>query len=134
LFTPVYFQFLHTWVTFFFNISISLLPIKKMGQQKINYWTIIYLPIIYLPIYRKIHLVNWSKVCRPMKNGGLGIQRLRRFNSALLEKWLWRYGLENDSLWRSVIEAKYGNEWGGWCTKFVSRAYGVCLWKFIRSG
>ena len=22
---------------------------------------------------RKIHLVNWSKVCRPVKNGGLGI-------------------------------------------------------------
>ena len=33
LFTPVYFQFLHTWVTFFlfFYISISLLPIKKKG-------------------------------------------------------------------------------------------------------
>ena len=82
---------------------------------------------------RKIHLVNWSKICSPVKNGGLG-RCLRRFNSTLLAKWLWRYGLENDALWRRVIGAKYGNEWGGWCTKSVSGEYGVCLWKFIRSG
>ena len=56
------------------------------------------------------------------------------FNSASLAKWLWRYGLENDALWRRVIGAKYGNGWGGWCTKSVSGAYGVCLWKFIWSG
>ena len=37
-------------------------------------------------------------------------------------------------VWRRVIGAKYGNEWGGWCTKSVFGAYGVCLWKFIRSG
>ena len=51
-----------------------------------------------------------------MKNGGLGIRCLRRFNFAILAKWLWRYSLENDALWRRVIRAKYGNEWGGWCT------------------
>ena len=62
----------------------------------------------------KIHLVNWCKICRPVKNGGIGIRCLRRFNSALLAKWLWRNGLENDALWRRVIGVKYGNEWGGW--------------------
>ena len=82
----------------------------------------------------KLHLVNWSKVCRPMKNGGLGIRCLRRFNSALLAKWLWHYGMENDALWRRVIGAKYGNEWGGWCTQSMSGAYGVCMWKSIRRG
>uniref|UniRef100_A0A7N2LZJ6 FeS cluster biogenesis domain-containing protein n=1 Tax=Quercus lobata TaxID=97700 RepID=A0A7N2LZJ6_QUELO len=55
---------------------------------------------------RKIHLVNWSKVCRPVKNGGLGIWCLKRFNNALLAKWLWRYGWENDAFWRRVIGAK----------------------------
>ena len=44
----------------------------------------------------KIHLVNWAKVCRPLQAGGLGIRRLGNFNSALLGKWLWRYGLETD--------------------------------------
>ena len=42
--------------------------------------------------------------------------------------------METDALWRRVIEAKYENVWGGWCTKKVSSAYGVSLWRFIRSG
>ena len=46
----------------------------------------------------KIHLVTWAKVCRPLQVGGLGIRRLGNFNSALLGKWLWRYGLETDAL------------------------------------
>ena len=45
--------------------------------------------------------------------GGLGIRNLRRFNQALLEKWLWRLWTEKEHLWRRFIEAKYGNEWGG---------------------
>ena len=56
------------------------------------------------------------------------------FNSALLGKWLWRYGMKTDSLWRRVIEAKYGNIWGGQCTKKVTSPYGVSLWRFIGSG
>ena len=68
-----------------------------------------------------------------MKNGGLSIRFLRRFNSALLCKWLWHYGLENDDLGRRVIEVKYGNG-GGWFTKSIFGAYGICMWKFIRSG
>ena len=68
----------------------------------------------------KIHLVDWSKICRPVKNGGIGIRCWRRFNSALLAKWLWRYGLENDALWRRVIGAKYGNKW-------VVGAQNLCL-------
>ena len=51
----------------------------------------------------------------------------------MLGKWLRRYGTELDALWRRVIEAKYGNEWGGWHKKLVTRVYGVSLWKFIRS-
>ena len=63
----------------------------------------------------KKHLVNWANVCMPLHVGGLGIRRLGSFNSALLGKWLWRYGMETNALWR-VIEAKYGNFffWGGW--------------------
>ena len=58
----------------------------------------------------KLHLVKWAKVCKPMQVGGLGIRRWRSFNSALLGKWFWRYGLETDALWRRVIKSKYGNE------------------------
>ena len=51
-----------------------------------------------------------------------------------LGKWLWRYGLETDALWKRVIETKYGNVWGCWSTKKVTSVYGVSLWRFIRSG
>ena len=61
----------------------------------------------------KLHLVKWAKVYKPLQVRGLGIRRLGSFNSALLGKWLWRYGMETDALWRRVIEAKYGNIWGG---------------------
>ena len=39
----------------------------------------------------------------------------------------------NPSL-EAVIEIKYGNDWGGWCTKEVSNPYGVSLWRTIRQG
>uniref|UniRef100_A0A2N9GCH1 Reverse transcriptase domain-containing protein n=1 Tax=Fagus sylvatica TaxID=28930 RepID=A0A2N9GCH1_FAGSY len=80
----------------------------------------------------KYHLVSWPKICEPVSSGGLAIRNLRRFNQALLGKWLWRYGLERDALWRRVVEAKYGSLWGGWCSKEVRGSYGVGLWKNIR--
>jgi len=55
----------------------------------------------------KFHLVNWHKICNPIKSGGLVVQNLIQFNRALLGKWLWRYALERDALWRSVIEVKH---------------------------
>jgi hypothetical protein len=36
----------------------------------------------------KYHLVKWDKVCTPIDKGGLGIRNIRRFNQALLGKWL----------------------------------------------
>ena len=47
-------------------------------------------------------MVKWAKVCQSIQVGGLGIRRLRSFNFALLGKWLWRYGLEIDALWRNM--------------------------------
>ena len=61
----------------------------------------------------KIHLVKWATVCSPISSGGLGIRKIRLFNEDLLGKWLWRFGIEEDALWRQVIEIKYGCVWGG---------------------
>ena len=60
----------------------------------------------------KTHLVGWDKICTPIANGGLGIRKLTTFNKALLGKWLWRFGKEEDRLWRRVVVSKYGEEWG----------------------
>jgi hypothetical protein len=61
-----------------------------------------------------MHLVEWDKVCSPMDEGGLGIRNVRRFNQALLGKWLWRF-VHEGAWWRLVLVAKYGSDWGGWC-------------------
>uniref|UniRef100_A0A2N9ESH0 Reverse transcriptase zinc-binding domain-containing protein n=1 Tax=Fagus sylvatica TaxID=28930 RepID=A0A2N9ESH0_FAGSY len=41
---------------------------------------------------------------------------------------------EEAHLWRRVIAAKYGEEWGGWISKKVRGAHGCSLWKGILSG
>jgi hypothetical protein len=61
----------------------------------------------------KFHLVKWSKICSPMQTGGLGVRNLIQFNNALLGKWLWRYAMEREVLWRLVVETKYDIMRGG---------------------
>ena len=34
-------------------------------------------------------------------------------NKALLSKWAWRFGEEDNSAWKNVISLKYGTEEGG---------------------
>jgi hypothetical protein len=81
----------------------------------------------------KIHLVKWDMVCSPYSHGGLAIKNIRRFNEALLGKWLWRFGVERVAFWRKIIMVKYGSVEGGWVSKVPSGPHGVGLWKFIRS-
>ena len=40
--------------------------------------------------------------------------------------------MDTSHLWRQVIEIKYGNIQGGWCTKEVTATYDVSLWRTIR--
>ena len=82
----------------------------------------------------KTHLVGWDKVCAPIANGGLGIRKLTTFNKALLGKWLWRFGKEEDRLWRRVVASKYGEDWGVWTSKLGRGAHGCGLWRGIRMG
>ena len=56
---------------------------------------------------KKLHLVGWSKVTRPKKEGGLGIQAARAKNIALLAKLNWRLATEPNSLWAKVLTQKY---------------------------
>ena len=88
----------------------------------------------------KKHLLSWDKVCMLIANGGLGIRKLTTLNKALLGKWLWRFGIEENRLWRRVVALKFGEEWGdgplSWEGVFmgvvcgeVSRWGGKCLAK-----
>jgi len=52
---------------------------------------------------KKIHMVNWKKVMKPKKDGGLGLQTTKEKNTALLAKLNWRMHREKDSLWARVL-------------------------------
>jgi hypothetical protein len=82
----------------------------------------------------KFHLVNWHQTCSPLHSGGLGIRDVAIFNKALLGKWLWRYSMDPTSLWRQVIDSKYGSQGNFWCSNRVNSPHGVSLWKHIRAG
>ena len=64
--------------------------------------------------------MGWDTICKPKKEGGLGIRPLKQMNLALLGKWLWRIGEGLDGLWRHVLERKYGRLRHGWEVKDTS--------------
>ncbi|KAJ0462665.1 putative reverse transcriptase zinc-binding domain-containing protein [Helianthus annuus] len=57
----------------------------------------------------KMNWVAWDWVTWPKSKGGLGISRIKEVNEALLVKWGWRYRVENQNLWRKVVDACHGN-------------------------
>ena len=82
---------------------------------------------------RKIHLINWKQVCLSKTKGGLGIRSLLLMNKALLSKWAWRFGEEDNSPWKNVISLKYGTEEGGWFSRTPRGNAGLGLWKGINA-
>lgn len=56
---------------------------------------------------RKLHLVGWSKIIKPKKEGGIGIQAARAKNIALLSKLNWRMYHEKNTPWEKVMINKY---------------------------
>ncbi|KAL5583298.1 hypothetical protein UlMin_015740 [Ulmus minor] len=72
-------------------------------------------------------LVRWKTVCKPKELGGLGIGNLILRNKALLGKWLWRFPLEQHSLWAVVIRSKYGLDRNGWDTNRVTSFFDCLL-------
>ena len=39
---------------------------------------------------------------------GLGMIEIRKFNVALLGKWIWRLGTGEKGLWKEVLVSRYG--------------------------
>ncbi|KAL4391418.1 hypothetical protein AHAS_Ahas03G0243100 [Arachis hypogaea] len=57
---------------------------------------------------RKVHLLNWEKICKPKEEGGLGIRRAQETNQLFLMKLAWGLIHKRDALWVQVMRAKYG--------------------------
>ncbi|KAG5593764.1 hypothetical protein H5410_034996 [Solanum commersonii] len=81
--------------------------------------------------YKGFHLVEWKTLLLSKKQEDRN-KNIRKRNKSLLMKWLWRFPLEDQSLWGRVIRAKYGKE-GPRKTKEVTSTYGTGLWRSIRN-
>ncbi|XVF16288.1 hypothetical protein REPUB_Repub10bG0018300 [Reevesia pubescens] len=56
---------------------------------------------------RKLHLINWDKICLPKDQGGLGLRKSRSVNLSFLAKLGWKILQDNDNLWIEVMKMKY---------------------------
>ncbi|XP_062119126.1 uncharacterized protein LOC133832860 [Humulus lupulus] len=53
----------------------------------------------------KLHLTSWEQVCLPKKYGGVGFFEGRKWNIAMMAKYIWAISSKKDCLWlRNVIE------------------------------
>ncbi|XP_038984386.1 uncharacterized protein LOC120111407 [Phoenix dactylifera] len=55
-----------------------------------------------------VHLLAWDVVCQPTSHGGLGVQSLVARRKALVARHAARFVLEPESMWSSLMRAKYG--------------------------
>lgn len=78
--------------------------------------------------------MNWETVCFSLRKGGLGIENLRNCNNALLGKWLRRFLVERNALWRKVVVNKFGEGNHYWFLKEVLTSHGLSVWNGIMKG
>lgn len=63
--------------------------------------------------YSKAPLVAWELVCRPKKEGGLGIHNVYDWNKAAVAKLVWHIAQNKESLWMQWVNHLYlkGRNW-----------------------
>ncbi|CAN4127261.1 unnamed protein product [Withania somnifera] len=71
-----------------------------------------------------------AKMTLPKHLGGLGIKNLDAHNKCLLMKWLRRFDMEEQVLWKDVVSAKHGIQ-SHWYAKVSIAPFGVGPWKNI---
>ncbi|GJW55102.1 RNA-directed DNA polymerase, eukaryota, reverse transcriptase zinc-binding domain protein [Tanacetum coccineum] len=59
---------------------------------------------------KKISWVSWKRTMASRDTGGIGVASLFALNRALMFKWVWRFFVQNKSLWVRVIKAIHGQD------------------------
>ncbi|XP_062093759.1 uncharacterized protein LOC133799776 [Humulus lupulus] len=62
----------------------------------------------------KLHIPSWEKVCLPKKLGGIGFREGKKWNMALMAKFLWAISNKQDCLWVRWINSIYLKEQSIW--------------------
>ncbi|KAL4384774.1 hypothetical protein GQ457_15G024410 [Hibiscus cannabinus] len=75
--------------------------------------------------------IRWETLCLSKSRGGLGLVNFKVKNRALLNKWLWRFGSETDSLWRKVVNARYEEKNGSLLPANLKMANKSWIWRNI---
>ncbi|KAM6577500.1 hypothetical protein CsatB_029337 [Cannabis sativa] len=55
----------------------------------------------------KLHFASWEKVCLPKEYGGVGFREGKKWNKALMAKFLWAIARKQDSLWVKWVNSIY---------------------------
>ena len=93
---------------------LSSIPVHTMSSIALPVSTLIQLDKIARSFIwgsgegiRKQHLVSWEKICKPKREGGLGIRSAKEMNIALLAKLGWRLLNTQDGLWVQILRKKF---------------------------
>ncbi|KAJ3697193.1 hypothetical protein LUZ61_000898 [Rhynchospora tenuis] len=66
---------------------------------------------------RYLSFIAWSKICKPVEHGGLGVKDIHSFGEALFLKMVWTLMAEEDKPWVKLCKAKYFPKIGYWRAK-----------------
>lgn len=79
---------------------------------------------------RTTHVLGWDQICHPRNMGGLGLRAVPTSNAVMLVKFAWKFMTHRESLWSSVLHAKYKVS-AGWET-LVHGGGGSVVWQGLK--
>ena len=78
----------------------------------------------------KIHIIDWSKICKPKEVGGLGFRELQGMNNTCLMKLIWKEMSRGQDLWILILESKYKRS-RDWPLSVLVKDNDYYLWKSL---
>jgi hypothetical protein len=74
--------------------------------------------------HKKLHFANWQLISMKKEFGGLGIPNLKYLNLCLLGSWVKRFMVDENNLWRRVVDNIAGIVTFSTLTKTMHHSFG----------